>query len=203
MSGAASMASPDHLAGFTVEPVPGEPGQFSNGPAGAAGGDTGAGGAEDALGLGLRTSGPDMGAGFISREVFYDGFRVAFNVGANVPPYLGSLAIGKGEEDAARQAAGVLYDICLETPALHFLVKPGGVWFQRVAAIGAFAVPKGMAVAAELGARKAAKRDSQVKASAEPRRAAAGGAAEGGERPSGVPASAAPGAYDFAPRDAA
>ena len=72
-----------------------------------------------------------------------------------MPPYLTSLKIDDSEMDQARAASDALYDICLDTPSMHFLVKPGGVWFQRVAAISAFALPKAMGVVSEIKAKKA------------------------------------------------
>ncbi len=165
-------AGADHLQAFTVEPVEGEPAgaeSFTAAPGDAAG----------PAGLGLVAT----DGGFISRDAFFEGFKVAFNVGASIPPYIKSLAIAKEEEALAREAASKLYDICIETPALHFLVKPGGIWFERVAAIGAFALIKGQAVATELHARKAGSR------------AAASGGASSSQAPAGQA-----NAYDFAPK---
>src|SRR5260370_40417564 len=48
------------------------------------------------------------------------GHAISSAVLAGVPQRMGGL-----------EAAGAIYDTCAETPALHFLVHPGGKWFQR------------------------------------------------------------------------
>jgi hypothetical protein len=65
-------------------------------------------------------------------------------------------------------AAKAIYDTIAEVPTLHFLLKPGGKWAERAAAIGLYAVPVAIAVKAEAAAKRAAK--------AEPKRVAAPGA---------------------------
>lgn len=127
----------DHLNSFKVEEIAGEGDDFA--------------GVDGLAGL------TDDSGEFIGRDVFFEGFCSAFNIGACLPPYLQSLKI-ENDRDQARAAADALYDICIETPSMHFLIKPGGVWFQRITAIGAFALPKAMGVAAELQARKAMRR---------------------------------------------
>jgi hypothetical protein len=73
-----------------------------------------------------------------------------------VPPFpLKALPIQPGEEDQARAASDVIYDIAAETPHLRWLIEPGSEWMQRLMVIGTFAVGKGMAVMAELAARQA------------------------------------------------
>ncbi|KZD05166.1 hypothetical protein AUP40_14185 [Thalassospira xiamenensis] len=128
-------AGAEHLASFTVDPLEGEADEF--------------GGLD-----GLSNLADDSGE-FISSDVFFSSFCTAFQIGACVPPYLTSLKIDDSEMDQARAASDALYDICLDTPSMHFLVKPGGVWFQRVAAISAFALPKAMGVVSEIKAKKA------------------------------------------------
>lgn len=123
----------DHLNAFTVDALEGEGDDFA--------------GVDGLSGLADETG------EFISRDVFFEGFCSAFNIGACIPPYFQSLKI-QNDRDQARAAADALYDICLETPSMHFMIKPGGVWFQRITAIGAFALPKAMGVAAEMQARK-------------------------------------------------
>jgi hypothetical protein len=125
----------EHLADFTVDPLDGEGDEF--------------GGVD---GLSNLT---DDANEFISQEAFFMAFCQAFNIAACIPPYLQSLSIDDSEQAQARGASDALYDICLETPAMHFLIQPGGVWFQRVAAISAFALPKAMGAAAEIRARRA------------------------------------------------
>lgn len=51
-------------------------------------------------------------------------------------------------------ATEALYHTIVDTPSLHFLIQPGGVWMQRALAMGAFAVPLGYSVKQELAERR-------------------------------------------------
>ncbi|WP_417842181.1 hypothetical protein [Terasakiella sp.] len=128
-------AGAEHLASFTVDPLEGE--------------------ADELGGLDGLSNLADESGEFISQDAFFAAFCTAFNIGACLPPYFTSLKIDDSEMDQARGASDALYDICLETPAMQFLIKPGGVWFQRVAAISAFALPKAMGVVSEVRAKRA------------------------------------------------
>lgn len=102
----------------------------------------------------------DMGEGsaaapvVISRDDFHALFCGVFGM-ASAVTRLQSLAVNR-DDPRARPCTEAIYDIAEEVPALRFLIEPGGVWMQRAVAIGAFAVPMGMGVAAELRARQAA-----------------------------------------------
>ncbi len=48
-------------------------------------------------------------------------------------------------------AAGAVYDTCAETPWLHFLLHPGGIWFQRASIVLLFYAP----IVGELRAERA------------------------------------------------
>lgn len=61
------------------------------------------------------------------------------------------------ENPATGPAAQAVYDIIRETPSLHFMARPGGVWLERVTAIGMFAFVLQKGVSAELRERRAAK----------------------------------------------
>src|SRR6266851_2710765 len=49
------------------------------------------------------------------------------------------------------EAAGAVYDTCAETPWLHFLLHPGGIWFQRASIVLLFYAP----IVGELRAERA------------------------------------------------
>ena len=125
----------EHLASFTVDPLEGE--------------------GDDLGGIDGLSNLADESGEFISQDAFFLAFCQAFNIAACIPPYFTSLKIEDEETAQARGASDALYDICLETPAMQFLIKPGGVWFQRVAAISAFALPKAMGIKAEMKAKRA------------------------------------------------
>ena len=48
---------------------------------------------------------------------------------------------GTSRRSGGMDAAGAIYDTCLDTPALHWVIAPGGKWFQRIAVAGAFYAP--------------------------------------------------------------
>jgi len=52
------------------------------------------------------------------------------------------------------KAAAAIYDTLLDTPSLHFLLRPGGKWIMRLTAIGMFIVPVGAGCLAEIKARR-------------------------------------------------
>lgn len=92
--------------------------------------------------------------GFIGKDEFFGMFQFVFMAGHGATE-LQSLNIEGNEK--ARPACDALYDICEETPSLHFFIKPGGKWMQRTAAISMFAVPVAMGCKAELAERRAAR----------------------------------------------
>ncbi len=57
-----------------------------------------------------------------------------------------------------------LYDTIQDIPVLHFLLSPGGKWFGRVMAIGAFTVPIVMGVKAEIAAKQELAQQKEEKA---------------------------------------
>ncbi len=48
---------------------------------------------------------------------------------------------GVPERAGGTEAAGAIYDTCADTPALHWVIAPGGKWFQRIAVVGHFYAP--------------------------------------------------------------
>jgi len=98
-------------------------------------------------------------SGMIDRETFFANFKGLFALGGVIPVAplpLECLPIRPEEEAAARGASDALYDICLDTPFLRFLLSPESEWAKRGFAILAFMGPKLMAVRAELAGRVAA-----------------------------------------------
>ena len=94
---------------------------------------------------------------------------------------LESLPIRKAEMEAARQASDAIYDCCADVESMHWLINPSNVWMQRAVCIGAFVVPKGMAVKAELVQRKQEKMRQQQEAQEAQERKAMEGGQDGGE----------------------
>src|SRR5260370_15189662 len=62
---------------------------------------------------------------------------------------------GVPERAGGTEAAGAIYDTCAETPYLHFLLHPGGKWFQRAMMVGYFYAPIVGALRAERARRQA------------------------------------------------
>ncbi|SRR5258708_977876 len=56
------------------------------------------------------------------------------------------------------EAAGAIYDTCAEIPWLHFLLHPGGIWFQRATLVLLFYAP----IAGELRAERAKRQAPRV-----------------------------------------
>ena len=96
---------------------------------------------------------PDGGNGFIDRDVWCTGFLGAHKMVGQATG-LGTL-IAAPELPGGMDAAGALYDSIVDTPMLHFMVRPGSLWLQRTMLIGAFYVPIVGGVRAELRARRA------------------------------------------------
>ena len=95
-------------------------------------------------------TGPD---GFLTRDAFFAAFVVAHQLAGQVAGLKTLIEAPKG--DAARPASDALYDTCRDVPMLHFLIQPGGIWFQRAAVVAAYALPVAAACQQELRARRA------------------------------------------------
>lgn len=89
----------------------------------------------------------------VSRDGFYELFKVGFSAPAMVMPDFKSVAIQDGEEDAARQASDALYSL-LEIYYPAALV-PSSETFAHLFVLGSFLVGKVMIVRAILAARAA------------------------------------------------
>lgn len=96
---------------------------------------------------------PLDGDGYIRREVWPDMMAGYFHL-ASAFTGLQTLKIEPGD-DTYRQAALAVWDTARETPYMDYLIRPGGKWMQRVAAISAFALPVYFGCKAELAARRA------------------------------------------------
>lgn len=85
-------------------------------------------------------------------DEFHKIFCLGFNVASSVTR-LKSLAVD-ANDGAAKGCSAAIYETCLEIPALHFLLQPGGKWGGRILAIGAFVVPMSIGVKEELAERR-------------------------------------------------
>ncbi|WP_375595857.1 hypothetical protein ABWI00_06065 [Algihabitans albus] len=106
--------------------------------------------AEEAIG-GRREAGAG-GAPVASDVIHFEAFLEAFKAGHFMAGSLiGSKALTSAPQDpACEPAARAIYDTCLEVEYFRFLIRPEGKWMQRALAVGAFALPTAMGVAAEL-----------------------------------------------------
>jgi len=108
---------------------------------------------------GAADMGPDDGPGPVSqpdridKDMFYLNLSGGLSV-AGAMSGLKSLPIGSHEADKARAASDELYDAIAKTPWLSWMLSPQSDLMRSLMVIGAFVVPKGMAVAGELAARK-------------------------------------------------
>ncbi len=92
-----------------------------------------------------------IASGFIGKDEFFGVFSFAFMMGHSGT---GFKSLDISGSTSARPASDALYDICEETPSLHFLIKPGGKWMERAIAIGMFAVPIAKGVRDEVQERR-------------------------------------------------
>ena len=101
---------------------------------------------------------PDMGpptndSGFIDKEFWIEGLKGTFGLLTDVT---GLQTFRHSTKlPTADPAMEAVYDTCCEVPALNFMVHPSSKWFQRAAAIGAFALPVYIGVQHEIAARRA------------------------------------------------
>ncbi|WP_299394623.1 hypothetical protein [Pelagibius sp.] len=95
---------------------------------------------------------PVTSDGFLTFDAWHAGFCQAFVLSGT----LTGLATLRGAPEAptSEEASRAIYDTACETPALHWLVKPGMKWLQRVTVIGAFALPVVVGCRQELKARR-------------------------------------------------
>lgn len=112
------------------------------------------------------------GPGRLTKEQFRKTFTGAFNVGGTVTK-LRSLCIEPDAMEGAEAAADAIYDTALEIPWLHWMVEPNNIHVQRAVVIGAFTVPKALAVRGELAARREARKAPKEKPQDEPKQEAA------------------------------
>lgn len=67
---------------------------------------------------------------------------------------MGSAVLAKAaERPGGMDAAGAIYDIAAETPALRWMIDGGNVWFKRAACLAVFYVPLGAEIRRERAAR--------------------------------------------------
>lgn len=126
----------------------------------------------------------EAGPAVLTRDQFYASFKV-MHLAPNMvplPPFpLHSLPIHDAEAREARMASDAIYDIAAETPFLRWLIEPQSLWMQRALVIGSYAIPKAMAVMAEVKAKRA--RDVSAKPEPEQQPEATGFTADAGGGP--------------------
>lgn len=96
--------------------------------------------------------------GFISYDAFHEGFCKACELGGHIGQLQTLLQAPK--QPSCPDATRAVYDIAVETPALHFIIKPGSIWVQRAFAIGSFAVPVTLGCVAEIRIKAAAQAET-------------------------------------------
>lgn len=104
-------------------------------------------------------SGPETPPGLITYEIFRDSVGGGIKLTGQVTQL--QTLIGACDESSWPEASRAMYDTILETPSLHWLIKPGAVWMQRTIAIGSWAVPVMVGCGREMKARKVAKAQQQ------------------------------------------
>ncbi|MGH0002634.1 hypothetical protein ACQU0X_27945 [Pseudovibrio ascidiaceicola] len=105
-----------------------------------------------------QSPGMDAAPEFLTEEQFYQSFKgmlaapnILFLMKGMQP--LQSLEITPPEEPSARAATDYLYKIAHKSPLLRWMIQPENETLQGLLAIGAFAVPKALAINAELKSR--------------------------------------------------
>lgn len=99
-------------------------------------------------------------AGIIDADQFYElylkgafsGIEIGYNLMAERKglPVLSSISIQSSEEASARAASDRLYDICLRTPWLSWMVEPANENIQTLIIIGSFAMIKTNSIRTEI-----------------------------------------------------
>ena len=120
-------------------------------------------------------------SGMITYEIFDDGFCKAFMLAGHAT---GLQTLAQAPAQPARpDATRAMYDIILDTPALHWLLQPQSLWMQRILAISMFGLPVASGVAAEIRQRQAARKPAPEKAAPEENKQADMRAALKGKKP--------------------
>lgn len=91
--------------------------------------------------------------GYIARDVWPEVMGGFFHL-ASAVTQLRTLYIDKADP-TYREAAFAVWDTCRETPYMDFLIRPGGKWMARAAAMASFGLPIYFGCKAELAARRA------------------------------------------------
>lgn len=100
------------------------------------------------------SDGLPLGAdGLLSVEAFAGGLRHALTLAGHLTGLQALLT--SPAAPTYPDAATAIYESIRAVPALHFLIRPGGLWLQRAAAVMVWVVPVGAGVRAELRARQA------------------------------------------------
>lgn len=100
------------------------------------------------------SDGLPLGAdGLLSVEAFATGLKHALTLAGHLTGLQALLA--SPDAPTYPDAAAAIYATIREVPALHFLIRPGGLWLQRAAAVLVWVVPVAAGCRDELRARQA------------------------------------------------
>ena len=103
---------------------------------------------DDAPIIGEGSEGKLTPTGRMTYEVFDQTFCAVFSVAGHATGFKTLVdAPGLGSRPDATKA---MYEIILDTPALHWMIEPSGLWMQRALALGMFFVPVAQGVANEM-----------------------------------------------------
>lgn len=102
--------------------------------------------------------------GFLKRDAWVDLFCKAHALPGHALQ-LQTLILAP-DQPTTREAGGAFYDICRDTPALHWMIRPGSAWFQRIGAIGIWGISLYVGCSMELAERK---RQARAAAGARPK----------------------------------
>jgi hypothetical protein len=116
-------------------------------------------------------AGQETGPVVLSKDEFWQAFKVMHQAPnlIPIPPFpMKSLPIADAEQDGARMASDSIYDIAAETAWLRWMIEPQSLWMQRAVVIASYAIPKAMAITAELRAKQARPVDDVVRDAPQP-----------------------------------
>jgi len=105
---------------------------------------------------------PVTSDGFMTPEQFRDGLGKGQAV---VGHMIGNKTLVAAPQlETWPDASAAIYDIFRDWPAAHFLLKPGGKWFMRIAALSAWAGPVGLSMIVESKEKKQAAAKAKIEA---------------------------------------
>ncbi len=102
--------------------------------------------------IGEGMAGQVTHSGFMSYDAFDQLFCTTFLISGHTT---GLQTLVEAPSLPSRpDATRAMYDAILDTPSLHFIIKPSSIWMQRAFAMGVFFVPLAQGVAGEMRAKR-------------------------------------------------